>query len=377
MHGRPVRSLPPARREGDGMECREARILISPYLDGVLSKGEEAALTDHMAACEECSREMSFYRRLSATLWEVGREDTQAPPELCGLVMGKLRAERRTVSKRLPAAWRRSIAAAAAILLLAGGSAGITIGLKPAGVGQMIGLSVPTPVSPEVNVDTGGDNAAQGSGQNTPGAGHSVQPPGDVTFQGSTQGGTAGKGAGDDNTGTPNTGVSGTPVAPGEKTAGTATALSTDGERAFTSKEFKVVSTILKINVGNLPEARIKAVSLAAGTGTSTQVFPEQSGDKQVVVVRLTVASADAPGLIAGLTMLGEVFDRQDESRDFTSLYNETMVQYLNLQSRISSAGDTAEQRELEAQAASLKQQLDVWEAEAGKRVIMLWLENN
>jgi len=72
---------------------------------------------------------------------------------------------------------------------------------------------------------------------------------------------------------------------------------------------------------------------------------------------------------------LGKVFDRQNESHDITSLYNETLVLHSDLLSRISSVEDTAEKQQMEAQAASYKRQLDTWKAEAGKRAITLWLE--
>jgi len=130
------------------------------------------------------------------------------------------------------------------------------------------------------------------------------------------------------------------------------------------------------VKAADLLEARIKAVALAAGAGANTQVFPEQNGSKKIVVIRLTIVSDQAPALIARLSGLGTLADRQDESRDITALYNETLVLCNDLESRRSAASDPAELQQLDVQIASYRQQLDAWAADAGKRIIMLWLEN-
>jgi hypothetical protein len=138
----------------------------------------------------------------------------------------------------------------------------------------------------------------------------------------------------------------------------------------------KVVSTVLRFAVDDMVSARDKAVSIAAGFGASNQVFPEQNNGKTIVVMRLTVASDKASDLISSLGRVGTVVDRQDESRDLTPLYNQTMVEYNDLLARQSSMQDPEELRKLQAQAASYRQQLDAWATEAGKRVIVVWLEN-
>jgi hypothetical protein len=358
------------------MDCREAIALISPHLDGALSIEENSALAEHLAGCESCAGELALFERLARAWRDVGREDAQAPPELCGLVLGRLRNERRSVLARLPAAWRRSIAAAAAVLFLAGGSAWVTAGLNVAGVEKMISLGTPA----KIDMDAGGGSPA-GSGGGSPDRGDSGpepgapgtpvvepeedapgNPPGDSTANPADPGSGAGdvKAVDRDGKTIPPAVVSATP----------------EGERVLLSSGMKVTSTILKVAVDDLPGSRAKAVSMAAGAGAGAKVFPEQSGGKQIVLLRLTVDSDRASELAAELAGLGKVFDRQDESRDITSLYNETLVLYSDLLSRISSAEDAAEKQQLEAQAASYKRQLDTWQAEADRRVITLWLES-
>lgn len=366
------------------MDCPKAITFISLHLDGMLLSNEETELAEHVAGCKKCALELALQKRLSHALRDMVRQETPAPPELCGQVMNSLRVERRTVLQWLPAAWRKAVAAAAALLIIAGGSAGVTTGLKLAGNDKMIGYE--TPLS-EVNKDMGGGISTPNnqSGDSISTQSDPAQFPGALTAPENSRGENNPENIQDNDTSVISTfGNSTVDVLPkvdfGAKSTTTVATLSPNEMRTLLSTEVKstevkITSTLLKLAVSDLTEARIKAVSLAAGAGSATQVFPEQNGDKKIVVLRLTVTSDRATDLIAGLAKLGTLVDRQDESRDITSLYNETLVQHRNLQSRISQVQGTVEQQQLEAQVASYKQQLDTWKAEAGKRVIMLWLE--
>lgn len=350
------------------MDCRNALLLISPHLDGALTTGEDTELAKHLADCPACARKLAMYRRQSDALREIGQEAVEAPLELCGLVMDTLRAEQRPVLWRLPAAWRRAVAAAAAILLLAGGSAGVTAGMKLAGGGKIIATK---PVQ-TTGVDNG-DGYVTNPGVTTPG----VTAPGNNTQEGEVSGGTEAGNTGA--VGAEDPGKDSATIAaentPGENKNGDSAAPS--GTALLNDRERKVTGTILKAAVDDISAARAKAVALAAGAGASTQVFPEQDGGKDIVVIRLAAPSASAAGLITDLSGIGRLFDRTDEVRDITTLYNETMVQYLDLQSRIGSSQDVAEQGRMEAQAATYKAQLEAWDTEAGRQIITLWLEGN
>ncbi len=135
-------------------------------------------------------------------------------------------------------------------------------------------------------------------------------------------------------------------------------------------------STVLRLAVDDIATARAKAVAIAAGANAATQVFPEQRDGKKIMFIRLTVATNQAPDLLANLSRLGSFVDRQDESRDNTSYYNELAVRHSELQAHINTATDSGERRQMEAQAASCKQEMDNMRAEADKRLIMLWLES-
>lgn len=350
------------------MDCRKSLILISPYLDGELAGREIDALRGHVSGCEACRNELALQERLKAALRAFGREEFEAPPELCGIVMGSIR-ESRTTLRRLPASWRRIIAAAASILMLAGGSAGVITGLKIAGNGSMIGFKSTAP-----GIDGGayapGNTAGGASGEN------GLQPTGAGEI------GNTGPGGGDANPGKeagPSDRAGSGGLSSGD-TAGkvlTAAASPPAGEkRVLLSSGVLVTSTNLKMEVDDLARARARAVSIAAGAGAATQVFPEQSGGEKVLVLRVVADSAGAPGLISGLTGMGTVVSRQDETRDLTNHYNEILVQSQDIQSRIITVTDPGERNRLEAQYASYRQELDAMSLESGKRVIVLWLES-
>ncbi len=62
------------------MNCRFARQLISPYLDGQLTGREMLALGDHLADCEACGREMQSLKQVKSLLR--GLAEPRPPLEL-------------------------------------------------------------------------------------------------------------------------------------------------------------------------------------------------------------------------------------------------------------------------------------------------------
>ena len=341
------------------MNCSEFNSLILPHLDETLPSDQSALLEKHGAACASCASELVLQERLSRILREIGREELQAPPELGGLVISRLKQGRSGYLNRLPLTWRQTAAAVAALMLLAGGSAGVTTALKIAGGEKMLVYD------PQTNIV---DNSGPSSGISESGlAGEGL--PDSIAGSDENQSGNTGvTGNGQSDLNSMPTGAAVSKTTP--------EAIQPSGATALLGSGMIVTSTVLNIDVEDILEARIKAVALAAGAGASTQVFPEQNGSKKIVVLRLTLDSDQAPGLIAELSGLGTLADRQDESRDITAMYNETLVLCSDLESRRNVARDTGELQQLEIQIASYRQQLDSWAADAGKRVIILWLEN-
>jgi len=367
------------------MECSRAKRLISLQPDGQLTVEESALLAMHLAECPACAREQQLQQRLSGVLRELGRVTEPAPVDFTSRVMQELKAQRRGVLSYIPLAWRKVVAAAAAALMLVAGASGgatdlwrlVTGGGKnmaleprgPAGVdgsrtGEYIALN-----SPDV---TNAPNTTAPLGVSDPFAGDAgTGPPADPAQPDEPAG--AGEIA------TPRTGgAAGNEAGAAGNTPEVESLMAANapaGTTALLSDSMKVTSTVLKFAVGDIDAARAKAVSIAAGAGAANQVFPEQNSGKPVLVMRMTIEAARAGDLINSLQQVGNLVDRQDESRDLTTLYNETVLRYNDLLQRRSQAQDAAEQQKLAAQAAAYKQQLDAWSEEAGKRVLMVWLE--
>jgi hypothetical protein len=55
------------------LQCPQAKRLLSPYLDGVVTGTEMLALQDHLSNCEACNQEYRALRRTQQLLVSVGR----------------------------------------------------------------------------------------------------------------------------------------------------------------------------------------------------------------------------------------------------------------------------------------------------------------
>jgi anti-sigma factor RsiW len=90
--------------------------LLSAYLDGELSAGEQAAVADHLAGCPWCREE------LAATTWPRGLLRRLPEPSVpAGLIERTLIHPRR---RAMPLAWTAAAAAVLALSLVASGSPG-------------------------------------------------------------------------------------------------------------------------------------------------------------------------------------------------------------------------------------------------------------
>src|SRR5512141_2489130 len=62
------------------MKCTEARGMLSPYLDGVLTGVQMRNLGDHLSGCADCTREYKLVRSTQLAVAGLGRKPV--PPEL-------------------------------------------------------------------------------------------------------------------------------------------------------------------------------------------------------------------------------------------------------------------------------------------------------
>ncbi len=81
------------------MTCAQARLLISPYLDGVAPSSQMRVLSDHMGECKSCAQEYASLRLTQNAVASLGRK--QPPPELA-LRLRVLVSHQAATSRRSP-----------------------------------------------------------------------------------------------------------------------------------------------------------------------------------------------------------------------------------------------------------------------------------
>jgi hypothetical protein len=80
------------------MQCAEAKVLLSPYLDGAVTGNEMRAVQAHLDACAACMREYKLLRQTQQLLTSIGR--VQEPSDL-GLKL-RLAISREAAQARRP-----------------------------------------------------------------------------------------------------------------------------------------------------------------------------------------------------------------------------------------------------------------------------------
>ena len=108
------------------MDCEKALELMSAELDGMCTEQERAALQAHLEACADCRE---TYRQLHALDETLQDAELEPPQALHDNVMRQIRKEKKPARRVwLPAA---AIAAAAALVLLAGQAGILSLPIEP------------------------------------------------------------------------------------------------------------------------------------------------------------------------------------------------------------------------------------------------------
>ncbi|OAT79794.1 hypothetical protein A6M21_15210 [Desulfotomaculum copahuensis] len=391
------------------MQCREARKLIYPCLDGELPGDAERAFREHLAVCPGCRAEMAQCRAIAGAL--KGMAVPVVPPQgfsagvmerLAGEGTGLLPDAGRLAGTgkgahagaalpagngpgrwwgNLSAAWRRGVAVAASALILLGGTAGFAAryGWLP------VSMHAPAVIA---------DNNS-GSGQTAPGhsGGQTVAPvPGNANPAAPGQPGvTQPNGASKEGTGQPgnsadrqtgnNTGANGGSQTGAARNSGTPadksspskmSSLSAPGApRVFLNQPRTIDSMLIKVQVTDLAAARQKL--LAATGGASYQGFGQQyEAGHKVEIMRFVVPAERANTFENTARSLGMVIDEQQQSKDISAQFAATLDHYQALIAQRNSGGGTAD---LNAQIKSLEQQLVTWDQEAQDQVVVVWVQ--
>lgn len=370
------------------MRCRQARKMLSPYIDDELSDAERAALEEHLNSCEACRSELEALKRISEGLKEIYQE-VKAPPDFVDKVMKHIQELEEGKSSRLfqddlPGYQNRWLRVGLVAVLTVGMGLGILqYGRTHAGNTQMwpssYKLATPgTEVMAEK--DEGGSSGSQVSEVEkvqVPNKDESTGKPGHASVEGEP--------SGIEKQGT----VQGrTPATVEEKKPGNATAgqelreqaktdtrvaaaqdTGTYEPKAFLSRSRHVRTTMVKVVVDNLPYAKEVVAVLAekAGAERPREVWVYQ---QEETILRVVLPTGSTAQFLEKVGKLGKEVDREKETVDVTAEFDRKLLEYQEL------AGKQDTESLVRAKALERQlEDLDRETLEAGKEVVNVWLK--
>ena len=336
------------------MNCREAKQLISPYLDGMLESKEALQMQLHLDACKHCRDDYRALAQLSRMLHSMGKDIQPAPADLKNAVMLAVQQEA-AISGR-PGLWRgwmqktrkKAIpAAAAAVLLLFTALNGFISGnpaLVPIAVheGEPSDSVPPNPNNDAVEIQPPpAENVPPTSGKNPPDAPKEIaeneDPPGN-----------------------------------------TSTLPATSAPVLLSVENRNILSTMLIIRSSGDQSTIFEQVqSIASPFGASAEKLGQQvKAGVSYNLFKLVVERGQDKALISSLSSLGTVVSRSDDKQDISQAYTQALEQFLSLSTQRGETSDPAKLKQLDQQIAVLQQQLGDWKQKAGAVTVVLWIQN-
>ncbi len=362
------------------MKCEQVQQLIPDWLDGEAEAFQAEAIEKHIDKCQPCRDEASFWQAVGSTLREE-TENIKAPPGFAAGVMAQLPQQQETGFGRLAARWKRSIAAAAAFLLLAAGAAGgyLQWGLNTLPrVAQNEKLpGIVTEHNPAQNDPIAvAPDPQEGSGEKGPANEQNEQgvagPDNDGTQETDNTGSNGKKPDPAANSGNTKAGASGNPeVEPGANTAPAQYVWLNDNVDRVLERTF------LRLAVDDFTAAHNQAVAYLNSTGAQYEILGSEntvSGNQESL--KIVVDSKLSSALVKNLKTLGQVVTADSQRNDITGRYNENVEQYRSLEAQLASTESAAEREQLQVKMAGIEAQLKAWDKEARTDTIILWLES-
>ncbi|MGQ5710397.1 zf-HC2 domain-containing protein [Desulforudis sp. DRI-14] len=332
------------------MRCAEARQLLPEWLEGEAAALVSAEVESHIASCPECRAEAALWRRIAGGLREMSTE-IPAPAGFAAGVTARLSTGRRGILVSWSDTWKRAVAAAAAVTILACGSLGIAYRLLP-------NLTV---------ADNGGDTPKMAIIENNPGNDTVADP---VTPDATSPPKPHKQGVTPPAANPPSNSGQGGSTVPDDAV--------TPPNFAFLSTDRKVVihTTLVRLQVEDISSAYQQAATVAKGLNGSVEVLAVQDGAdgrRQTVAAEVPLDKADQA--LAKLTGLGQTLERKPDIKDVSATYNEKAVRYNSLLAEWQATGDANQKVLLEAEMNALKKQLDDLSRKAERQTIVLILE--
>ncbi|MEN6348163.1 MAG: zf-HC2 domain-containing protein [Syntrophomonas sp.] len=328
------------------MNCITAGELLSPFLDGELSREEEIRLAEHLEGCPACRCELDEIKQVVTALNCLGKREIAAPSGFSSVLMARINEEKAASKNRLRQL-KKAAAGAAAVLLLTVGAAA----LRPEPAGQIAQAPSVQESSPANQVQTGSSN------QQSPGDGSAIE---------NNQHNTSPS----DN---PN--VDAAKPADNNQNQRSSSASGGSGPVEFTGdKEYVIVSTFIKVKVDNSEAAEETARALVNDYGAQMQSLGQQTvNGKLCLVEKIVVSNFEAQNLAKNLSALGSLVSHEEQKADITQRYSELYDQYIALKSELAQTKDNTSQ--LEQQIKQAEKQLRALEQQSNTQTIVLWLQ--
>lgn len=353
--------------ENGRIDCYTARELFFDVSEKTLNKADADALHAHEASCEECRRQFDEWSPLRSALRNPGLRVAAAPGFTAGVMarIAEVAPGSRTAAKAsgVPrfvgylknSVWGKGIAAAAVILALLTGSVSLAtrmpvwqIARHNPGPDRTIDRTIQdqrnsekvtnsnTPVTEDRREDV---RPAPVKPAPTPPAKDTGKEPGNGT------------------------------------TARVASGNNGNAEKVFLNKTRFITSSLLRLKVSNLEQARSAAMSLALKENARLQSeYTTQNEGHQNIILRLTVPNEQAQPFVKRLAELGTVVTQDASKKDITAEFASTLKEYQSLKAQQAAAPESEKER-LDSQIAFLEKQLQSWDEESNKQVVILILE--
>ena len=343
------------------MNCRKIEQLISPYVDGELTRAETDMVRAHLSACPDCQHEYEDLVRLSSLMKSINRDVVPAPTGFSVAVMQHIREEEKVVPLTRKTNWwgrhwKQTVAgiAAAAVLMVS------TTLMN--GIGPLVQIADNPPSILQPDNLPGGDTPANDPGtdpennfDNDPGNNPSGDP-------------TTGPNLDPGNDGQTNPDNGPVQIAQNPDPAEYSPVV-------FLNKERFLVTTLLEIEAGDADRAQQQALSVAGQYQAQVQNLGQQVNDKgRHTVLKVTISKSQAGKLMASLEELGQIMDKEVSRTNINSQFASKLSQYQNLVAQRNAQPDPDDVAALDARIAALENELNNWDKQADQETIILWL---
>lgn len=375
------------------MRCRQAKKLLSPYIDDELRDEVRSSLEKHLESCDACRAELDALKKISRGLKELYQQ-VKAPPGFVDSVMkcieeleeGKSPRRLPVVSPSYITRWR--LVALVAVIAVGMGLGALQYGRANTGSLTAWRNSGSPPVPGTVVVTESGDGV--------PAAGEKMS--GGEQEQAAAMPGNSGMGKkvpDGDRPGTEEKQVKTRPETPApnsERSTGDSPLGNTAAEqqprvvgntdtrvaagqengsqpRVFLSRGRHIRTTMVKVEVDNLPYAKEVVAVLAekAGAERTGEVWVYQ---QEEAILRAVLPTGSTGQFLEKVLKLGKEVDRDSGTVDITDEFNRKTVEYQELLGK----KDSESQALVKALERQL-QDLDRETLEAGKEVVNVWLK--